>query len=291
MADASEWILFVGNPGAGKSTLLNGIINKVAFKSGTSAGSGLTTVFQFCKEGNINYGDTPGLDDVKNRIAAAQEITKALQQNGNYRICFVLTLEAGRVRGSDIATLQIVLAAIQVPNISYGIIVNKVHPDTHAKIMANNGKNDFAAAILACLAPVGNTTRATEHVFFQPLIKDIDDQENKVPSQQVISGLIQFINSVPPTKIRKEDVKPVNPKNLNGEDVHSGFTEMLKQQNAILEQLAAMAKAIASRPPQPPPQPVVVQKNPPQPSPWPGIIKEIAGLAVPLLTNIFGKKN
>ena len=37
--------LLIGNPGTGKSTILNGLIGRLAFKSGVSYGSGMTYQF------------------------------------------------------------------------------------------------------------------------------------------------------------------------------------------------------------------------------------------------------
>ena len=55
--------LLIGNPGTGKSTILNGLIGRLAFKSGVSYGSGMTYQFDVVKEGQHQYMDTPGLSD------------------------------------------------------------------------------------------------------------------------------------------------------------------------------------------------------------------------------------
>jgi hypothetical protein len=43
------------------------------------------------------------------------ELKKALQQGGLYRLVFVLTLEAGRVKDDDVTTIHTVLDAINCP--------------------------------------------------------------------------------------------------------------------------------------------------------------------------------
>lgn len=53
--------------------------------------------------------DTPGLADIKLRKQAAKAITEALKRDGNYQIFFVITLEAGRIRPEDMATIKLVL--------------------------------------------------------------------------------------------------------------------------------------------------------------------------------------
>ena len=71
----------------------------------------------------ITYGDTPGLSDVKYRKEVAQEITKALKQNGIYKLFFVASVEAGRVRPDDIITIHLILNSIQI-KVNYSIIIN-----------------------------------------------------------------------------------------------------------------------------------------------------------------------
>ena len=126
-------ILVVGNPGAGKSTLLNTILQNVYFKSGSSIGSGLT--FQLdCKEVNgVTYMDTPGLIDISKRKAAAEAITKALRQEGHYRVIVVVTLEQGRLRPDDVSLLKLVLeSAVQLT--SYSLVLNQVSKAVQKKL-------------------------------------------------------------------------------------------------------------------------------------------------------------
>ena len=102
---SQRYRLFIGNPGVGKSTLINCLTQKNLFKSGVAIGGGLTTQLQQEKHGDVVYMDTPGLADVQLRKAAAKAITEALKKNGIYKIFFVITLEAGRVRPVDLATI------------------------------------------------------------------------------------------------------------------------------------------------------------------------------------------
>ena len=107
------------------------------FKSGFSPGKGLTSVLQ-CEEKNGKiYVHTPGLADEKQRKKAAKEIEKALKQDGDYRIFFVLTLESGRVRPQDKATMELVLQAAPEIGQNYGTIFNKISKRALAKVVEN----------------------------------------------------------------------------------------------------------------------------------------------------------
>ena len=73
----------------------------------------------------ITYMDTPGLDDTNKKKEAAEAITNALKKNGNYKVVFVVTLEAGRVKPADVATIQLILkSATDITR--YGVIFNNL---------------------------------------------------------------------------------------------------------------------------------------------------------------------
>jgi len=140
-----QYILFMGNPGAGKSTLLNALVGRLEFRSGISPGKGLTTDLQVVEEppeSKIFYGDTPGLADVTFREEAAKEITKALRKNGRYKLVFVVTEESLLARPQDVATINLILDAIELENgnkdVPYGIIVNKITQKRFARLYENN---------------------------------------------------------------------------------------------------------------------------------------------------------
>ena len=132
-----EYWLFVGNPGAGKSTIINSLLKQEIAKAGTSAGGGLTKNFALYPHGNITYVDTPGLEDIENRAGAAKEIEKALKQDGKYRIFFIIKTDNLRIRPADLATIDIVLDAINLQNIEYNIIINQL-TGKDAKVFYSN---------------------------------------------------------------------------------------------------------------------------------------------------------
>jgi small GTP-binding protein len=121
----SEYIVFCGNPGVGKSTLLNSIFQKKTFEAGIKIGEGMT-IFQKKEsyDGKF-YIDTPGLADRKLREQAAKEIEIALKWNGNYKIIFVVTTEAGRIKPADLETINTICNAIETP-FEYGLVFNKI---------------------------------------------------------------------------------------------------------------------------------------------------------------------
>jgi len=137
-------ILLFGNPGVGKSTIISTILGTPgAAESGPSFdGSGVTSKMKeyIVPSGNKFEGhrivDVPGLDDVKKAKEAAAEITKALKLNKNYIVVFVATLEAGRVRASDSATINAVLGAVDERKFPYSVCINKVG----AQVGANSDK-------------------------------------------------------------------------------------------------------------------------------------------------------
>merc|ERR1712113_906491 len=116
-----------------------------------SFGKGCTKILQEEEvPGKGVFMDTPGLDDAKMREQAAQEISKALKKNGNYRIFFVITLEAGRARPADVTTMRLVMDALaNIPGVCYSIIINKLEEE--AVEMLNANTDDCVTDLMACL--------------------------------------------------------------------------------------------------------------------------------------------
>lgn len=123
-------VICIGNPGVGKSTILNTLIGDTIFRSGPSLGRGLTRVVTRHEEEEFTYVDTPGLDDISCRAEAASRIESLLSSlNGWVKLLFVVTLEGGRVRSGDLATVDLILSALKTAGFEmenrYSVIVNK----------------------------------------------------------------------------------------------------------------------------------------------------------------------
>jgi GTP-binding protein EngB required for normal cell division len=138
-----------GNPGVGKSTLLNALMDQedgadhTRFKSGVSVdGSGITREAQEVVIGDQIFIDTPGLADPYAREQAGAQITAALKKNAKYKMCFVLTLQSGRIVAQDMTTLCAVLKAIEANldpgfQLPFYVIFNKLLPGELKNIEAN----------------------------------------------------------------------------------------------------------------------------------------------------------
>ncbi len=147
----------------------------------------------------FRYIDTPGLSDVMQRQQAADEITKALKQNGNYRLVFVCTVESGRVRPDDVTTIMTVLDAINDVTFPYGIVINKVTDKFAAKYNSNKDVQQTVRASLNC----GHCP--TEQIFLYPFNEALDDRDNEVVQSN--PDFLQFLNDLPTKLLRAEQVK------------------------------------------------------------------------------------
>eukprot|EP01091_Cochliopodium_minus_P009282 TRINITY_DN2251_c0_g2_i1.p1 TRINITY_DN2251_c0_g2~~TRINITY_DN2251_c0_g2_i1.p1 ORF type:complete len:425 (-),score=118.72 TRINITY_DN2251_c0_g2_i1:35-1309(-) len=206
-------ILLLGNPGAGKSTILNCLIGKVIFESGMSFGTGLSQYLKTYKHEGIIYGDTPGLSDVLKRKEAAKEITKALQQNGIFKIIFVVTVNSGRVSPDDLITLNCILDAFDHP-VPFGIIVNKISQKLYDVISQDKESRE---RLFLCFNSGNHKTDFFHHFIRNEELVEANGGLIKLPED-----LLDFIyKKVPPFIVRKEEVKEVKADNY----------EILKEQS------------------------------------------------------------
>jgi len=196
----NEIILFLGNSGVGKSTLCNSVFQQAVFSSDLSRSFGMTLQKQEHEYQSALYIDTPGLSYKQTREKAAKEIEEALKKNSNYKIVFVATLRSGRLSPNDIATIDTICDAIQVP-FEYGLIFNKVTGGVMKRINQNGldcyltsfKKKPFATVILK----VDDEILDMPNLYFKP------DSENR-------RNLLEFISKLKSTRIHESDVKPLD---------------------------------------------------------------------------------
>lgn len=198
--------LFAGNPGAGKSTLMNGLIGDLVFKSGVSFGGGMTYKLDTYHVPPHLFCDTPGLADVKLREQAAQSITEALKQGGIFKIIFVITLEAGRLRPQDVATVSTILDAAPINN-SYGIIVNKIPVKTATTILENPAGLSPSPQERLFAEFITSVPKFTQHITFLTYDEDMVDENDKLCD--LPDHLRSWIASIPVVDIDAKQVSDV----------------------------------------------------------------------------------
>lgn len=167
-------IICIGNPGVGKSTILNTIIGTVEFPSGPSFVSGLTKrtarVERLIDEQMYTLVDTPGLDDLHGRQEAARQISHALSvSETRLRILFIATLEAGRVRASDLATLDTVVTALDNAGLPiagrFSLLINKCEQSVYEALEDYDQAQKILSSFnyichVAHIGKIANTTEA-----------------------------------------------------------------------------------------------------------------------------------
>jgi GTPase Era involved in 16S rRNA processing len=195
--------IFCGNPGAGKSTLLNSLARKLIFKSGISIGSGMKTVVQVDRgiDGQL-YGDTPGLDDIHIRAAAAAEINKILRCYGRIRLCFVIASSMGRISPADKAMIEVILNALPPSNDMFSIIVNQVGERVAEKL---NERKEMQK-LLSALA---SENHSTSHVHIVLKEEHADGASNCMLNDETIENLQRIVRTMPVMSYNVEEVKDI----------------------------------------------------------------------------------
>eukprot|EP00111_Clytia_hemisphaerica_P014905 TCONS_00043884-protein len=207
-----EYVLFAGNPGSGKSTILNCLMTSRSpdplhesqrFKSGVAIASGMTYQLDKKEVCGVTYMDTPGLDDVNKRKQAAEAITKALRENGKYQVIFVVTLEAGRVKPADVATIQLILeSAKEITH--YGVIFNKLSKPVMKKLTAKDGK--MALITQVSVQPQKGKPKPLPFPLFLKKDGELEDEDDAVAE---FPELDTFFGGLPYIDIKKENVHDI----------------------------------------------------------------------------------
>lgn len=193
-------MIFLGNPGGGKSTLLNSVAGKMIFSSGISIGKGLTDKVFSTTVDNVTYCDTPGLSDPASRNEAGMAISKLLREGGTCRICFIVTLERGRVKPDDTATMISILNAAPEIGNRYGIIVNQCSKKVKAKL---SHQDNYVELVTHLFMGVAEECKH-DKIHFVMEYDILKDEDNAYIGSENMAGLDDFLHDTVP----KVDLTP-----------------------------------------------------------------------------------
>jgi len=172
------------------------------------------------------------LAHAKFRNAARDAIHAALNRKGEeFKILFLVTLQAGRIVDQDVATMQMVLASTPDITVQYGVIINKLTAGEMKKYNANGVPENHMASLIAC-SDCG--VRPKPEVWWIPRIDELEDAENMVVTLPRHLELIDWIATKVPTCTIKSEVKKID-------------VEKFDQLKTMLEDQIADLKANSTR--------------------------------------------
>lgn len=186
----------MGNPGVGKSTLGNRLAGQGVFKSGLNLGGGLTLSHSSVQVDHLQIHDVPGLLDVVHGAATGSQIRAAFGSAGRYKLVFVCTLEAGRVRPQDVAAMDIILDALPGSPV-YGVMINKLSPQVVSRL-ADGGMD-------VVIRDFNSGRHSTPFFFISPLVEALLDADEStiIPCP---TAMRQWIDLLPSNWIQPEQV-------------------------------------------------------------------------------------
>lgn len=200
--------------------MLNGLAGQPLFPAGLSFSGGLTYELSKKQIGKDWYLDTPGLSDVKLREKAAAAINKALEEGGAYKIVFVITLEAGRVRPADRTTMELILKSAPISH--YGVLINKLGKKERERIVENqDGAGDAVVAGLMDGLPA-----KTPYFYMKQRNDTLAEEENAVPP--IDEDFARLLLNIPAVEIKRGEAKPIDA---------NQFDEMTAKFEAIIREM------------------------------------------------------
>jgi len=179
---------------------------------------------------NRKYIDTPGLADIKAKMKAAEEIENALKSNGNYKIIFVITLDKGRLKPQDFATIDTVCNCIQI-QFDYGLIYNHVTNAEMKEAQNFGGLEQHLKQYLETLKKKPSSTVA--------LKKDLSMEDSGTgffpESSENRKKLLDFISNLKANMIPKDRVTAVDVTDY--EEKMKELTKKIEEQNKRIQEL------------------------------------------------------
>ena len=171
----------------------------------------------------ITYLDTPGLADIKLRKEAAKAITQGLKKDGTYQIFFVVTLEAGRLRPADLATIKLVLENAEDIS-SYSLIINKLSKHVHNHFHEDNEK-ELKILASELNSELGMNRDPPKLLLLLNNMK-LFDAENKFMK---LDNLDEFVGNAPSIRINPDNVKDIPGDDKSFEEALASVTEELDE--------------------------------------------------------------
>ncbi|ORY35262.1 hypothetical protein BCR33DRAFT_770708 [Rhizoclosmatium globosum] len=235
-------IAILGNPGAGKSTLLNHLAGKnpngtLPFDAGLSYATGK----RVCKpvtRGYCRFLDFPGFADVQRQTETGLEIANIINNelvsgDASFKFVFVVTLQQGRVRPEDIATMVTILTAIKAEigddeiKCRYGVIVNQVKKRQYKELEDRNG--DAFRMVYASLQMGGF---GTQNVLFLPEVEDLSEADNAIVPLESLPGLKVFVDNLPCVELKQGTRVTIDTDQGKLQELHE---KLLKSDGVIAE--------------------------------------------------------
>eukprot|EP00438_Fugacium_kawagutii_P013519 Skav208912 [mRNA] locus=scaffold270:639495:642402:- [translate_table: standard] len=196
----------IGNPRVGKSALLNHLVGSDTFKSGVTRGGGITEHLQefFNEADGEYYADTPGFNDVDRKDATAQEISKALKEDGTFRLVFMIQMPGGGFQEQDLAIIRLVCDALKdFTRIPCGIIVNKVFHHEWAEIKKNLEAGAYSAK-LNRFCPLPQEDWTPDHFLMVPA------QQGSQTFDEVFDGVGDWVKKLKAIEINAGQVGEIS---------------------------------------------------------------------------------
>ena len=206
------------------------------FKSGVSFGKGMTYQLDKKTHNGITYLDTPGLADIKMRKEAAKAITDGLKNYGIYQIFFVVTLEAARLRATDLATIKLVLENVKDIT-SYSLIINKLSKRVHDNFHESNRKE--VKNLASELDFEVGMNRDPPKLLLLLNNAKLYDAENEFMK---LDNLDEFVNEAPCVKLQPSNVNDIPGDNKSFEEAVASVTGELDQLRSDKEKMIEQIK-------------------------------------------------